>query len=450
MKILVVIINALLGVCCYGLTQAQPCKSINVGTKTLYAAPTGKPAAVPVGYQPVFINHAGRHGARHLTKPVAASVAYILLHKADSANGLTTDGKMLLEKLNQLNTVEQQHIKSISVEGILEQQAIATRMYQQYKVLFTHPIQNWKADVTSEIRTRQTAVAFTATLQQLLEVKDSIQFQVSDTTLRFYDLSPAYLQFEKEGSWKKEVAQLENKLHFSTIVNGTVHQWLTTTFLSTLSSAEQAELVTDIYGFYSILPSIQQELTKKSIVLTADSIGRFFTCKALQVLSTLDQAQDYFSKGPGTTTRGIQVKIAAPLLADFITTTDAFLQNGGTALSLRFCHAETIAPFAALLGLSGAATAVQHSSSFNPATWNAATVVPLSANVQWILYKPATGNHYLLKCLLNEREVKVTGLVTKQFPYYDWLSVRNLYLKKLQQLHYPLTDNGYRYLQQLQ
>ncbi len=442
--------GALLGVCCYVAVQAQPCPAINLGTKTLYTAPTAKPTPPPAGYEPVFINHVGRHGARHLTKPVSTSFAYTLLRKADSANALTDEGKKLLTLLKKLEGVEKGNIKNISVEGVQEQQAIAKRMYAQNETLFRQPIRYWEATVTKEIRTRQTATAFVEMMQQQIGKKDSIRYVVNDTTLRFFDLSPAYLKFEESGTWKKKLQQLKGALQFNTLMQQTTGSWLTQRFTQTVSAADQEKLVVDVYGFYTILSSIQAEATDRSIDINADSIARFFTCTALKKLSQTDAAEDYLSKGPGTNAAGIPVKIAAPLLADFINTTDAFIQNADAPLTLRFCHAETIAPFAALLSLAGADKAVQTVNTFSPAVWNAATVVPLSANIQWILYKKPASNSYLLKCLLNERETKIDGLATKQFPYYDWQSVRAFYLKKLLRLKLSISDNGYRYLQNLQ
>ncbi|WP_157262367.1 hypothetical protein [Pedobacter sp. PACM 27299] len=42
-----------------------------LGSKTLYKPLHEKYAKVPTDYQPVFLNHLGRHGARNLTKDVA-------------------------------------------------------------------------------------------------------------------------------------------------------------------------------------------------------------------------------------------------------------------------------------------------------------------------------------------------------------------------------------------
>jgi multiple inositol-polyphosphate phosphatase / 2,3-bisphosphoglycerate 3-phosphatase len=442
----VLLIGTLLG----GKLWAQPCAHLNLGTKTLYPNLTGKPTQPPVGYQPVFINHAGRHGARHLTKPVSDNAAYKLLQQAGKNNNLSDEGKKLFHFLQQLDTVEGKNIKSISARGMQEQAGIARRMYQNYPALFRQKGWAGQVQVTKEIRTRQTAEAFTGAMQQAAAITDPISYTINDTTLRFYDLAPAYLQFEDSGSWKKDLQQIRDRNRASQVADAVVNRLFTSPFATALPQAEKESFVAELYGFYTILPSVQEEAAAAHIQLTADSLQAFFTCAGLQALGAIDRAEDYLSKGPGTNDNGVQVKIAAPLLADFITTTDAALQNGKPTVQLRFCHAETIAPFAALLELTGAAKAITNTGQFSDAVWNAATVVPLSANVQWVLYKGRNADDYLVKLLLNEREVGINGLATKQYPFYKWKDVRAYYLAKLAKMHLGLVDNKYRYLQQLQ
>jgi multiple inositol-polyphosphate phosphatase/2,3-bisphosphoglycerate 3-phosphatase len=75
--------------------------------------------------------------------------------------------------------------------------------------------------------------------------------------------------------------------------------------------------------------------------------------------------------------------------------------------------------------------------------WNASEIIPLSANIQWILY--SNGKHWLVKVMLNEKEVALP-LETTTFPNYDWTNLRNYYLRKLSRLHVSLADNTHRYL----
>jgi hypothetical protein len=110
------------------LAKAQNCNYDYLGTKTLYRAIQYKSKPAPAGYIPVFINHVGRHGARHLTKEVSTSFTYALLAIAEKADGLTANGKRLKAMVTVLDKVEHGQVKSISEEGKDELQGIGKRM----------------------------------------------------------------------------------------------------------------------------------------------------------------------------------------------------------------------------------------------------------------------------------------------------------------------------------
>jgi len=120
--------------------------------------------------------------------------------------------------------------------------------------------------------------------------------------------------------------------------------------------------------------------------------------------------------------------VAAPLLTDFITTTSDVVNHLKPADAiLRFTHAEAISPFASLLGIPQASVPAVSIYQYNQ-HWSADSIIPLSANIQWIVY--SNGSEYLLKVLLNEKETRLP-VPTLQYPYYKWEEVRDYYLEKL-------------------
>src|ERR1700742_1222075 len=137
---------------------AQPCNGNFLGSKTLYDRGSFEPV-VPAGYEVMFINHAGRHGARHLTKDVNTSFAYKILAKADSLDQLTMTGKTLKAKVLRLEEIEKKDFKSISEEGRKEQQQIADDIVKFYPTLFKARNAGIEINFTSEKRTVQTADA---------------------------------------------------------------------------------------------------------------------------------------------------------------------------------------------------------------------------------------------------------------------------------------------------
>lgn len=418
-----------------------------LGTKTLYTPEQSKYTKVPAGYEPVYINYAGRHGARHLTKDVARSFAFSALLKADSTGKLKPSGKKLLAQLGRLQKVEIKNLESISVTGAQELAGIARRMYQQQPEVFKAANSELLVATTKKGRTKESAEAFLAGLEkQDPKLLKNVKFNYADDdNLRFYDFSPAYDQFKANGSWKAELGKLEIAAQMKQLRDKFATKFFDTEFISKWTAKNKADFADNIFGFYSILDAVPAEIKAAGYTPEQLDLKEFFTSNELQQLNRLSNAEDFLKKGPGMNHSGIQVKISAPLLIDFIKSTDAYIKSAPYAANLRFAHAETIAPFAALLDIKGAAETPAKVQDFDQ-TWKAEHVAPFSANIQWIIYKSAAHEGYLIKCLLNEKEVAINGITTQTFPYYSWDVLRKYYLNKLQQLNLNLESDVHQYL----
>lgn len=427
----------------FGL-QAQNCDYNYWGTKTLYQAPAHQSALAPAGYQPVFINYVGRHGARHLTKQVSSYPGYLMLMKADSAKGLTAQGQKLKKMVLALDKVEHDMVKSISAEGIMELEGIGKRMSFNYPQVFgVNPQLN--VSITKEIRTKQSADAFLKGLQSGFKGKAAINESTDDTNLRFYDASPAYNNFEDNGSWQSSMKQLQQSLKMDAINKQIAQRWFAPAFLKTLKTSQLEKMTTDIFGFATITASLKKEIQQAGFKLTDIDMASLFTCNELTALSKIDVADDYLKKGPGTNNNGLQVRVAVPLLINFITTTDEFIKTGHINAQLRFAHAETIAPFAAMLEITKANKVAKNITQLNR-VWQSSQIIPLSSNIQWVFYRKKGTNDLLVKILLNEQAVQIQGLKTSISVYYKWTDLRAYYINKLNKLHVELTDNMEVYL----
>ncbi|WP_214072829.1 histidine-type phosphatase [Mucilaginibacter sp. dw_454] len=421
-----------------GTVQAQEF----LGTKSLYQAPAQTQTPVPAGYKAVFINHVGRHGARHLTKEVNTSYAYNLLIKADSAKALTPKGEALLKMVKALDVVERGKVKSISAEGIQELQDIGERMYMQNPTVFAGA-PKLNITETKEIRTKQSADAFLTGLRKGFTAEPVIKEYIDDTDLRFYDFSPTYTQYEDDGPWVKYREAIAKQNHLTDVYNATTQRFFKPKFLKTLSAANREKLVSDVYGFYAITFSLKHEISKIGLKQADVAFNMLFIPSEMKALSKIEEADDFYAKGPGIDPNGIQVRIAAPLLVDFINTSDEFVKNGTYNANLRFAHAETVSPIATLMDIDIASRYAFITDVHG--VWQAANVIPLSANIQWIFYKNNAGN-YLVKVLLNEKEVHILSVKTTTYPYYNWGDLRKFYTAKLKSLNVGLTDDMSAYL----
>ena len=76
----------------------------------------------PDGYEPVFINYVGRHGARSQTSTMGDSILFTFLELAEKENGLSLQGKQLKLMDSLLMGIQKENVASITELGQEEQQ----------------------------------------------------------------------------------------------------------------------------------------------------------------------------------------------------------------------------------------------------------------------------------------------------------------------------------------
>ena len=432
--------------------QAQETVPLYLGTKTTYRPLQAKHTAPPKGFTPMFINYVGRHGARFMTKPGSD-----ILQQAEQQNALTETGKKVRQTAMQFADAEKNNYENITSPGAQEQKGIGARMFHEYKSVFDKK----EIDVlmTTKVRTQQSAKAF---LQGLPDsVKENIHQNIlpdsSDAMLRFYDMSPAYDAYVQSKMVKQHLDSLQDDKRMTEAAKQVCNKIFTSSFYQSLKDkkitadygagkkkpVDAIVFLQALYDVYTVWFSANKEIQQACNCKPANNIQQAFTTNNLQWLDLVNNAEDFYKKGPAEDTSGIQVTIAAPLLVNFINTTDSIVN--GTKYSdavLRFTHAEAISPFTTLLGIPEA-NAESRSVYGYQHGWQASQIIPLSANIQWILY--TNSRHYLLKVLLNEKEVKLP-VATSTFPYYNWQAVRQFYTDKLNKLGASLGGNMQEYL----
>ena len=406
-----------------------------LGTKTPYEPLQRAYTLPPAGYAPVYVNYVGRHGARYLTKAGADVAVLEALQAAEKRNGLTEAGKRVMAAVEQIVAASKGNYENITLLGAEEQAAIGERMLYNDGPAFRGRgltvVTTWKK------RTQQSAEAFLRAFGKITGPRHDEQAADSlDVALRFYDLSPAYLRYKKSALLKKSLDSLDKDVRTARIAADVCGKVFTREY-----GGGALEFVDNLYDCYCIAYSMGGELRQAGYTGATAVLGAVFSEADLQWLDERSGAADFLEKGPGFDPLGLQVKVAAPLLVDFIRSSD---KMAGDAV-LRFTHAEAIAPFAALLGIKGASSPAVSIFHYEE-QWRAGAVIPLSANIQWVFY--SNGRDRLVKVLLNEKEVELP-LKTGQWPYYRWEDVRRFYVGRLKKLGVGLGDDMRGYLKGL-
>lgn len=184
----------------------------------------------------------------------------------------------------------------------------------------------------------------------------------------------------------------------------------------------------DLYNLYIIAADMQEENTGDH---TFD-FNQYFTNTNISpedgdVFAWILDMEDFYEKGPSYAGQDETYRIAQPLLDDFFNSIDKRVAGGTTAATFRFAHAETIMPFAALIGAPDSTQ--QAPAVADPQTdadvynyqnneWRGESVTPMAANIQWDVATkdgdPETGKAYtpLVRMLYNETEVPFNASCT--------------------------------------
>lgn len=438
--------------------SAQNSYNPPLGTKTLYVAGKDTDAPAPAGYVPFFINYIGRHGARHATGTAELQRLDTFLQEAADANALLPDGQRLHRMVRVLLQVEGNYPAGrLTAIGEAEQFHIGRDMGQGYPDVVRQPDDCLEVMSTSEARTVQSAEQF---LKGLASASHCITRTPDDSIrLRFFSLSPAYRDFEKKGAWKQAQARLESADSYQSANAAILRRLFDTTWAAHLLQGQLFPFKTPgafsmaMYAAAVLAPGLKEELQLAGYRPEDADIFSLLSPQEAAALDFVDAARDYFVKGPGLDAEGIQVRVAAPLLADFVQSSDEWLADGKKGADLRFAHAETIAPLAAIMGCEGADSAVTDPFRYAE-VWRSDRLMGYSANIQWVFYRrsnrprPAGDDDCLLKVLYNERPIHLP-VPTSQYPYYSWKQVREYYLHKLHTLDADPGRDMYVYLRTL-
>lgn len=150
--------------------------------------------------------------------------------------------------------------------------------------------------------------------------------------------------------------------------------------------ASEYDAAMDLYNLYIIAADMENENTGSH---TFD-FNQYFQGEQAddaKLFAWALDAEDFYEKGPSYAGQDETYTIAQPLLDDFFSSIDERVNGGSTVATFRFAHAETMMPFAALLGLPGstqqAAASTTDVYTYANNEWRGESVTPMAANVQW-------------------------------------------------------------------
>lgn len=384
----------------YSFTQCE-------GSLTPYPAPGGQ-FEFPDSLTPVFINHVGRHGARYPASAANCLTLRRALEHADSLGTITQLGRQLRKLNDEVITASNNRWGALDSVGMNEQAMIAARMFYNFTEVFGHE-SVIKAISSYSPRAMMSMYSFT---HQLDRMNNRLTFETStgrinSRLMRPFDLDEDYLAFRKDKVSQPAYDEYFNKTAPVSAIKrvlGEDYPWAS-------DEAARKLAITEYYVVAGL-----------SAMGLPSQMDKYFTEDEANALWSCFNLRQYLQR-TATTISTVPADIAADLVLNLIETTDAFVngENTTTSAILRFGHAETLMPLLSLLHIPGCYyltnffdTVGQH--------WRDFDVVPMAANIQFIVFKARRSGRYYVRVDLNERPVALRS--GDDSVYYQWGELR--------------------------
>ena len=386
------------------------------GSLKPYTVPT-KEYTYPDSLAPVFINHVGRHGSRFPASATHCKAMLDALENAKTQGTITARGKELLTLVESVMEKANGQWGALDDLGVAEQRGIAARMYSRYPSLFKEK----KVEAISSYSPRCVMSMYSFT-HQLTRMNNSIELTTvsgrgKSSLMRPFDVEMSYKDFIELGAWKEPYQQ-----HFDKVVP---------------TSAIERVLGKD-YNYGEINPK-DLAIVEYYVIAGMSAMemecdaSKYFTTEEYNALWSCFNLRQYLQR-TATTLSSVPADIASPLLCDIIESTDLVVERGGnTSVSakLRFGHAETLMPLLSLMRLKGCYYKTNYFDTVAK-NWQDFNVVPMSANIQFVLFKTKGGNFYLR---IDRNEEPIAFIPNSTEIYVPWEKARQ-YLSNCVPLYY--------------
>ena len=382
-----------------------------------YPNPSGHVTPAPDGYEPFYVTHYGRHGARYMTGDEHYEYTIAKMDTARSLGLLTPYGEDVLRRLNIAAENARQRAGDLTPLGGRQHRAIAHRLYTNYPSLMSQPI-SVKANSSTVRRCMLSMANF---CQELLTMNPKLDITMDASEHDMYYIIPndsIYLpESETDAALYEKLDSFRHQM-----LNGR-HQ-----FEMLFTDTEQAGQFIDHYQFTDGLWNIAADmdclpelgLSFKDLFTDDEYIDGFRAYNASWCLweGLMPGAQhSYYA--------------IYPLLKNVLDEADQMLASGKSGVRLRFGHDSVVLPFAFILGVKEAIGGTDDMDDLHN-HFALFRLIPMAGNIQLIFFRKQDSDDILVKFLMNENETSIP-IATDCYPFYHWKDVSAYYRNMLKE-----------------
>lgn len=394
------------------------------GNYANYPNPTGHITPAPKGYEPFYISHYGRHGARYQTSDKAYKRLQHQLDTALSLGLLTEYGKDVRNRITLAAADAKGRAGSLTQLGARQHKAIAKRMYDNYPTLMTKPL----AVTANASTSRRVIHSMENFCEELKELNPAY-----DITMAAREEDLYYIKANKKINVPDSPTE-DELYHKLKKFRKKMLEW-TPQMNAIFTDPDKAKSFIDAYTFADDLYNVAADmyclpelnLSFNDVFGEEGMINGFRFYNAAWCL--------WEGLMPGAKKNYYMIY---PLLQNFLDEADEVIAKGGQALRLRFGHDSVVLPFSFALGFQEAIGATDDMENLHK-DFSIFRLIPMAANIQWVFYRKGKSKDILVKFLMNENETSIP-IKTDCYPYYHWKDVEKYYRQMIKDANLTYKD----------
>lgn len=372
--------------------SVAPAQDKRLGVLCPYPDSPGMETPVPAGYKPFYISHFGRHGSRYLSRAKIFLPALETLRQADEQNLLTSQGKNLLEKTEELYALSDGMWGQLSPRGVEEHKHIAARMVKRCPSVFKDSVH-----VMSSIYPR-CIISMSASTGEIARLSPKSKWSYLTGSLYQTVINTKH----RPADWISGASVQKKYLQKHLDMDGALARIFT-------DPVRGKEIVGNPVSFFKAVYFVWAG--REAIGLEPFDLDAILGKETVDILAASDELAGY---------RNMAIANSDSLITDIVRKADAALVRKKPSADLRYGHDNGLMRLLVHIGMDGYPLGLDDDRA---AAFCFAEKVPLAANLQMVFYRNRKGN-VLVKFLVNEHECSLRSLPGG--PYYAWKDVRAL------------------------
>lgn len=372
-----------------------------------YPLPSGHVTPAPEGYEPFYVSHYGRHGARYMTDDDPYKYIIGKLDTAQTRGWLTDKGQEVLLRLRRAAADAWNRDGDLTRLGALQHQGIAHRLATNYPALLMQPV-----DVRANSSTvRRCILSMANFCQELKSMNPQLNITMDASKHDMYYLTPNdSIDIPQKGIDDPLYEKLDQFRHEK--LNGRYQMALLFKDPAVVGDfVDGYQLADGLWNIASDMHCLPElELSFNDLFTVDELIDGFRVYNASWCL--------WEGLMPGSRPNYYAIY---PLLQNFLDEADQLIASGRRQVRLRFGHDSVVLPFAFILGVKEAIHGTDDMENLHN-TFAIFRLIPMAGNVQLIFFRKQGSDDILVKFLMNENETSIP-IATDCYPFYHWKDV---------------------------